>query len=97
MIVLDELGCVPFPKTGAELLFEVVSRVYERSPLIVTANLPFDAWTEVMGNDRLAGASLDRRNHRIHILELNGDSYRLRESRRRLRRGRSSTRTTKRK
>ena len=97
LIVLDELGYVPFSKTGAELLFEVVSRAYERTSLIVTSNLPFEAWSEVMGNERLTGALLDRLTHRIHILEANGDSYRLRESRRRLKRGRSSTRTTKRK
>ena len=84
-------------KTGAELLFEVVSRAYERTSLIVTSNLPFEAWSEVMGNERLTGALLDRLTHQIHILEANGDSYRLRESRRRLKRGRSSTRTTKRK
>ena len=95
LIVLDELGYVPFSRTGAELLFEVVSRAYERTSLIVTTNLPFEAWTEVMGNERLTGALLDRLTHRIHILEANGDSYRLRESKRRLKRSRSSSRTTK--
>ena len=85
LIVLDELGYVPFSTTGAELLFEVVSRAYERTSLIVTTNLPFEAWTEVMGSERLTGALLDRLTHRIHILEANGDSYRLRESKRRLR------------
>jgi DNA replication protein DnaC len=84
LIVLDELGYVPFSKTGAELLFEVVSRAYERSSLIVTTNLPFEDWTEVMGSERLTGALLDRLTHRIHILEANGDSYRLRQSRHRL-------------
>lgn len=81
----------------AELLFEVVSRAYGRTSLIMTTNLPFEAWTEVMGNDRLTGALLDRLTDRIHILEANDDSYRLRESRRRIKRGGSSTRTTKRK
>jgi len=80
LIVLDELGYVPFSKTGAELLFEVVSRAYERTSLIVTTNLPFEAWTDVMGNERLTGALLDRLTHRIHVLEANGESYRLRES-----------------
>lgn len=84
LIVLDELGYVPFSKTGAELLFEVVSRAYERSSLIVTTNLPFEDWTQVMGSERLTGALLDRLTHRIHILEANGDSYRLRQSRQRL-------------
>ncbi len=84
LLVLDELGYVPFTKAGAELLFEVVSRAYERTSLLVTTNLPFEAWTEVLGNERLTGALLDRLTHRIHILEANGESYRLRESKRRL-------------
>ncbi len=92
LIVLDELGYVPFSKTGAELLFDVVSRAYERTSLNVTTNLPFEAWTEVMGTERLTGALLDRLTHRIHILEANGESYRLRESK-----GRLKQRTRKRK
>ena len=90
LIVLDELGYVPFSKTGAELLFEVVSRAYERTSLIVTTNLPFEAPAEVMGTERLTGALLDRLTHRIHILEANGESYRLRESKDRLKRRRST-------
>jgi len=86
LLVLDELGYVPFSPTGAELLFEVVSRAYERTSLIVTTNLPFEAWTEVMGSERLTGALLDRLTHRVHILEANGESYRLKESRQRLKR-----------
>ena len=85
LLVLDELGYVPCTKAGAELLFEVVSRAYERTSLLVTTNLPFETWTEVLGTERLTGALLDRLTHRIHILEANGESYRLRESRRRLR------------
>jgi len=81
LIVLDELGYVPFSKAGAELFFEVISRAYERTSLIVTTNLPFENWIEVMGNERLTGALLDRLTHRIHILEANGESYRLRQSR----------------
>lgn len=86
LLILDELGYVPFTKTGAELLFEVVSRAYERLSLIVTTNLPFESWTEVLGSERLTGALLDRLTHRVHILEANGPSYRLRESKRRLQR-----------
>ena len=82
--MLDELGYVPCTHAGAELLFEVVSRAYERTSLVVTTNLPFETWTEVLGSERLTGALLDRLTHRIHILEANGQSYRLRESRRRL-------------
>jgi DNA replication protein DnaC len=83
LLVLDELGYVPFSKTGAELLFEVVSRAYERTSLMVTTNLPFEQWTEVLGSERLTGALLDRLTHRVHILEANGESYRLRQSRQR--------------
>lgn len=80
LLVLDELGYVPFTKIGAELLFEVVSRAYERLSLIVTTNLPFESWTEVLGSERLTGALLDRLTHRVHILEANGESYRLKEA-----------------
>lgn len=85
LIVLDELGYVPFSKVGAELLFEVVSRAYERMSLIVTTNLPFEQWTEVLGSERLTGAMLDRLTHRVHILEANGESYRLIQSKKRIR------------
>ena len=83
LLVLDELGYVPFSKAGAELLFEVVSRAYERTSLIVTTNLPFENWVEVMGSERLTGALLDRLTHRVHIIEANGESYRLKEARKR--------------
>lgn len=85
LIVLDELGYIPFSKAGAELLFEVISRAYERTSLILTTNLPFENWTEVLGSQRLTGALLDRLTHRIHIIEANGESYRLKESKRRAR------------
>lgn len=87
LLVLDELGYVPASKAGAELLFDVIATAYERHSVIVTTNLPFENWTEVLGNERLTGAALDRLTHRCHILETNGESYRLREARRR-RRGR---------
>ena len=86
LLILDELGYVPFAKAGAELLFDVVARAYERSSLIVTTNLPFENWTEVLGSERLTGAMLDRLTHRVHILEANGESYRLADAKRRLRR-----------
>jgi DNA replication protein DnaC len=85
VLILDELGYVPFSKAGAELLFDVVSRAYERQSLIVTSNLPFENWVEVLGNERLTGALLDRLTHRIHILEANGESYRLKDAKRRQR------------
>lgn len=83
LLVLDELGYVPFSKDGAELLFEVISRAYERLSLIVTTNLPFEQWTEVMGSERMTGALLDRVTHRVHIIEANGESYRLKDARKR--------------
>jgi DNA replication protein DnaC len=85
LIILDELGYVPFSKAGAELLFEIVSRAYERLSLIVTTNLPFEQCTEVMGSERLTGAMLDRLTHRVHIIEANGESYRLKDARKRQR------------
>ena len=84
VLILDELGYVPFSKTGAELLFDVISRTYERISVIVTTNLPFEQWIEVCGSERLTGALLDRLTHRVHIIEANGQSYRLRQSKRRL-------------
>jgi DNA replication protein DnaC len=86
VLILDELGYVPFTKTGAELLFEVISRAYEHHSLMVTSNLPFEQWAEVFGSERLAGALLDRITHRCHILEANGESYRLRQAIRRSKR-----------
>jgi len=83
LLIIDELGFVPLSKTGAELLFEVFSQRYERGSVLVTSNLPFDEWTEVFGSERLTGALLDRLTHHVHILEMNGDSYRLSQSRKR--------------
>lgn len=80
---------VPFTKVGAELLFEVISRAYERLSLIVTTNLQFEEWTEVLGSERLTGALLDRPTHRVHILEANGESYRLKEAKKQQKRTRT--------
>src|SRR5438067_2561205 len=85
LLIIDELGYVPLSTTGAELLFEVFSQRYERGSTIVTSNLPFDEWTGVFGSERLTGALLDRLTHHVHILEMNGDSYRLKQSKRRQR------------
>jgi DNA replication protein DnaC len=88
LLIVDELGYVPLSPTGAELLFEVFSQRYERGSIIVTSNLPFEEWTSVFGSERLTGALLDRLTHHVHILELNGDSYRLKQSRSRRRKSR---------
>jgi DNA replication protein DnaC len=80
LLIVDELGYVPLSPTGAELLFEVFSQRYERGSIIVTSNLPFDEWTGVFASERLTGALLDRLTHHVHILEMNGDSFRLKHS-----------------
>ena len=82
LLIVDELGFVPLSKAGAEMLFEVFSQRYESGSTLVTSNLPFTEWIEVLGSERLTGALLDRLTHHVHILEMNGDSYRLKESRR---------------
>lgn len=83
LLIVDELGYVPFTALGAELLFEIFSRRYEQGATLVTSNLPFDEWTSVLGSERLTGALLDRLTHHVHILEMNGESYRLATSKKR--------------
>ena len=94
LIVLDELGYVPFSKAGAELLFDVVGRAYERTSLMLTTNLPFEEWVQIMGSERLTGALLDRLTHRVHIIEANGPSYRLGEAKQRLKKQTGKPRAT---
>ena len=72
---------MPRSPTGAELLFEVFSQRCDRGSILVTTNLPFDEGTDMFGSERLTGALLDRLTHHVHILEMNGDSYRLKRSR----------------
>ena len=86
LLIIDELGFVPLSKTGAELLFELISQRYERGSTLITSNLPFDEWTEIFGSERLTGALLDRLTHHVSILEMNGESYRLANSTARKRR-----------
>ena len=80
------LGYVPLSQTGSELLFDVFSQRYESGATVVTSNLPFQEWTTVFASERLTGALLDRITHHVHILEMNADSYRLKQSRSRRRR-----------
>jgi DNA replication protein DnaC len=84
LLIIDELGFVPLSKTGAELLFELISLRYECGSTLITSNLPFEEWTETFGTERLTGALLDRLTHHVSILEMNGDSYRLAQSKARL-------------
>lgn len=83
LVVLDELGYVALPKPGGELLFGLCAARYERRSILVTTNLEFGAWGEVFGDERMAGALLDRLTHRSEILVMNGESYRFRESQKR--------------
>lgn len=84
VLILDELGFVPFARDGAELLFNLCAARYERRTTIVTSNLKFDRWPEVLGDHTMAGALVDRLTHHAHIIPVNGESYRFRESLRRL-------------
>ena len=90
LIVVDELGYIPLDRIGAEHLFGFFSQCYEQTSLIVTTNLPFADWPQVFADDeRLAGALLDRLTHHVHILEIIGDSYRLKTAWKRTRTNRS--------
>ncbi len=81
LLVVDELGYIPLDKLGAEHLFGFFSQCYERTSLIVTTNLPFAEWPQIFaGDERLAGALIDRLTHRVHVVEIEGDSYRLQAS-----------------
>lgn len=80
LVVIDELGYLPISTRAAELLFQALSERHERGSVIVNSNLPFDPWVDVFKTERLAVAVLDRLTHRAHILEMNGESYRLRSA-----------------
>ena len=78
LVILDEFGYVPFSQTGAQLLFQFCAALHERVSLIVTTNLPFGDWVQVLGNERLATGLLDRLTYQSHILEFRGESFRFR-------------------
>lgn len=80
LLLVDELGYLPFSRQAAELLFQFFSDRYERASVAVTSNLPFAQWTDIFGEERLTAALLDRLIHRGHILVLEGESYRFRQS-----------------
>jgi DNA replication protein DnaC len=79
LIVLDELGFIPFSAQGAQLIFQFCAALYERVAFIITTNLRFADWTQVFGDERLTAALLDRLTHHAHILEFTGESYRFRQ------------------
>ena len=80
LLICDELGYLSFSRPGAELLFQVFADRYERKSLLLTSNLPFSEWGQIFQGDRMTAALLDRLTHRCHIFEMNGESYRFRES-----------------
>ena len=80
LLICDELGYVSFSRNGVELLFRVFTDRYERSSVLITSNLAFGDWNQVFQGERMTGALLDRLTHRCHIFEMNGESYRFRES-----------------
>lgn len=87
LVILDEFGYVPFSPTGAQLLFQFCAALHERTALIITTNLPFSDWVQVLGDERLAGGLLDRLTFRSHILEFLGESFRFRHGLERQQRG----------
>jgi len=80
LILVDELGYLPFAKPTAELLFQFFSDRYERASVAITSNLAFAQWTQVFGNEQMTAALLDRLVHRSHILAMEGESFRFRQS-----------------
>lgn len=80
LLIVDELGYISFSRSGAELLFQVFADRYERGSILITSNLPFGEWGSIFQGDRMTAALLDRLTHRCHIFEMNGESYRFRES-----------------
>ena len=80
LLILDEVGYVPFSQTGSELLFNVIADCYEQQSVIVTSNLEFGQWTSIFGDNKLTAALIDRLVHHAHILTFTGESFRLKEA-----------------
>jgi DNA replication protein DnaC len=80
LLICDELGYVSLSRGGVELLFRVFADRYERGSMLITTNLPFGEWNQIFQGERMTAALLDRLIHRCHIFEMNGESYRFRES-----------------
>jgi DNA replication protein DnaC len=80
LVIVDELGYVPFAEARGQLMFQFFAERYERGAVLLTSNLEFSEWTGVLGEERMTAALVDRLTHRAHIFVVNGESYRLRES-----------------
>ena len=80
LLIIDELGYVPFSKEGAELLFQILAERHEQKPVIITTNKGFGDWTEIFGDPTLTAALLDRVTHKAHVINCTWDSYRLKET-----------------
>ena len=80
LVIIDELGYVSFDKQGNEILFNLLSNRNEAGAMIITTNLVFEEWEEVFGSPKLTGALVDRLAHKAHVLDMSGDSYRIKET-----------------